>query len=197
VPRTAKGRPDARPLKRRDASRPPAGATRADEALGGLVARLSATCDALAHALQEAPKAADFQPLADRLDEFARAAPRLIESLHELRTAMDAMRASSAPVRPAPARPRLEQVMADLDTARTSIVEALETLPRDEAYGAVARQLRELATVSPSLMEWLQQVPLVSTPLVASAQGLQGAAVSLGSARDRLAEVVRELWPED
>jgi ABC-type transporter Mla subunit MlaD len=103
--------------------------------------------------------------------------------------------------RPAPGavaprvRRHLEQAAAQLDSVRRTLVGALDTLPRDPDCAAVARQLRELATVSPSLMEWLKQVPKVSTPLAASAKGLQDAAAGLESARGRLEEAIRELWP--
>jgi ABC-type transporter Mla subunit MlaD len=247
VARTAKGsRGAARPTRRRPAPAPPAAAE--DEALRELLARLTATCDTLAQALHEAPKASDFQPLADHLYEFAQVAPQLLQSLHELSEGLAAVRSSfddallrmprpeeyeplAEPLRrfaraspdliaavgelraalasrgggaPRPpsgpeagTRPRLEQVLAEMGQARGTILEALDTLPRDQEYGAVARQLRELATVSPSLMEWLSQVPKVSTPLAASARSLQDAAASLGTAHDRLAHAVRDLWPED
>jgi ABC-type transporter Mla subunit MlaD len=199
VARTAKGsRGAARPTGRKPAPAPPGAAE--DEALRELLARLTATCDTLAQALHEAPKASDFQPLAEPLRRFARASPDLIAAVGELRTAL----ASSGARTPRPpsgpeagTRPRLEQVLAEMGQARGTILEALDTLPRDEEYGAVARQLRELATVSPSLMEWLGQVPKLSTPLAASARSLRDAAAFLGTAHARLAHAVRDLWPED
>lgn len=125
-------------------------------------------------------------------EALAQEAPRLVESLQEL-----SVRDRPASVSAAPrVRRHLEQAAAQLDSARLTLVGALDTLPRDPDYAAVARQLRELATVSPSLMEWLKQVPKVSTPLAASAKGLQDAAAGLESARDRLEEAIRELWPE-
>jgi ABC-type transporter Mla subunit MlaD len=225
------------------------------------VARLTATCDRLNHSLDDAPKAADFQPLADHLYDFAQVAPRLLESLHELSEGLVATRSSfddallrmprpeeyeplaeplrhfarvspamidavedlerrvsplataareiqgllqslhdaprpSATSPPALARQRLEAVAAEVESARHKLEQALGTLPRGPEYAAVARQLRELASVSPSLLEWLEQVPTLSAPLAASTAGLQEAAVRLESAGESIAEVLRALWPE-
>jgi ABC-type transporter Mla subunit MlaD len=243
VPRTLKTGTQAGRPGRGGAGRGPSTRQASDEALHGLVARLTATCDTLAHALREAPKAADFQPLADHLYAFAQAAPRLVDSLHELSEGLVATRASfdeallrmprpeeyeplAEPLRrfartspelievvrelqaimagmrgsstssgsvPPRARERLEQVAAEVDTAHRALVDALGSLPRDPDYAAVARQLRELATVSPSLMEWLEQVPRVAMPLAASAKGLQEAAAGLESAQQGLAEAIRGL----
>ena len=56
---------------------------------------------------------------------------------------------------------------------------ALQSLPQDEAYTKFAGQLKELATVSPSLMEWLRQVPALSLPLGDAVASLDQAAQDL------------------
>jgi hypothetical protein len=66
--------------------------------------------------------------------------------------------------------------------ARESIRAALDTLPRDTAYETFAAQLRELATVSPSLMEWLRQVPALTLPLGGAVASLDEAAQDLEAA---------------
>ena len=218
------------------------------------MARLEASCEALSRSLQEAPKAAEFQPLADHLYDFAQAAPGLVESLRELAEGLAASQASLAdallrmprpeeyeplaePLRhfaraspdlirgvadlqqrvaplaasveglhrelrerraaaPGQARAHLEAAAAGIAAARRRLGEALDSLPRDPEYAAVARQLRELATVSPSLMEWLEQVPKLATPLADAAQGLHDTAAVLDAARERLDAAIRELWGE-
>ena len=57
-------------------------------------------------------------------------------------------------------------------------------------------QLREIASVSPSLMEWLREVPLLSTPLAESVRSLQEAAGDLKEARALLGRPVRATEPE-
>jgi ABC-type transporter Mla subunit MlaD len=73
-----------------------------------------------------------------------------------------------------------------VDSAREAILEALNGLPRDADYAPVAAQLRELATVSPSLMEWLREVPKVATPLAEALRNLHQAAADLTAASDLL-----------
>lgn len=256
-------------------------------ALQDLAERLTATSESLAGSLADAPKAADFQPLADHLYEFARNAPRLLEALQEvpkaatpieasvralheisetleftrerfgesllrlpraedyeplarplrefakvspalaeslaavlgavaplgdsvqaLRGIAEDLKASHAAVGealtrqasiPAPnsggglddvTREILREVAETLRDVRQSIADALATLPSDPAYGRLAAHLRELATVSPSLMEWLGEVPTLTRPLGDSVDGLEEAAARLGTARERLLGLV-------
>ncbi len=70
---------------------------------------------------------------------------------------------------------RLATAADTMRVARAAIVEALRTLPREPAYATLAGQLRELATVSPSLMDWLRQTPSLVAPLAS----LQAAALCL------------------
>lgn len=265
-----------------------AGLSRADDpgattrVLQELAGRLTTTSESLAGSLQEAPKAADFEPLADHLYEFARNAPHLLEALREIPKAATPIEASVralheisetleftrerfgesllrlpraedyeplarplrefAKVSPALAeslaavlgavapladsvqtlrevaaelkashaavgdaltrhaskspdrrgalddgtREILREVAETLRDVRQSIDDALATLPSDPAYDRLAAQLRELATVSPSLMEWLGEVPTLTRPLGESVDGLEEAAARLGTARERL-----------
>jgi hypothetical protein len=73
-----------------------------------------------------------------------------------------------------------------IGAAQAAITAALVSLPRAEDYAPVAAQLRELATVSPSLLEWLTEVPRLSTPLAGSVRGLKQAAAELEAAREAL-----------
>jgi ABC-type transporter Mla subunit MlaD len=73
----------------------------------------------------------------------------------------------------------LGQVAETLAGVRLDIRSALAQLPREPAYARVAGQLRELASASPSLLEWLREVP----PLV---QPLSAAVASLAAGAERL-----------
>jgi hypothetical protein len=66
--------------------------------------------------------------------------------------------------------------------ARAAIRDGLSSLPRDRAYAEAAAHLRELATVSPSLMEWLRQLPAMSLPLGDAIASLDAAARDLEEA---------------
>jgi ABC-type transporter Mla subunit MlaD len=153
------------------------------------------------------PRAEDYEPLAAPLSEFARVSPALAESLAEvLRVARPlgaavqqiegvsralhateerlARALTEAPEAPAPevappADARLSTAAETMRVARDAILEALRTLPREPAYATLAGQLRELATVSPSLMDWLRQTPTLVAPLTASVASLQAAALCL------------------
>ena len=70
-----------------------------------------------------------------------------------------------------------------LSAARSAIRQALATLPRDHSYATAADHLRELATVSPSLMAWMEELPTLTMPL--------------GDAIASLEEAVRELDDAD
>jgi hypothetical protein len=73
-----------------------------------------------------------------------------------------------------------------IQAAQEAITAALVSLPRAEDYAPAAAQLRELASVSPSLMEWLTEVPRLSTPLAGSVRELKQAAAELEAARGAL-----------
>jgi hypothetical protein len=93
-------------------------------------------------------------------------------------------------------REGLPEVARRLDSAYEAVLEALAGLPRASEYEPAARQLREIASVSPSLMEWLREVPVLSAPLAESVRSLQAAAGDLKEARALLGRPVRATEPE-
>jgi hypothetical protein len=147
------------------------------------------------------PRAEDYEPLAAPLREFARVSPALAESLGSvvrtvaplphlvgrLSETVERLRAlPAAPSSPGARDGALAPALADaadrMESAREAIRSALESLPQDEAYATFATQLKELATVSPSLMEWLRQVPALTVPLGDAVATLDQAAADLASA---------------
>ena len=229
----------------------------------GLVARLSESAELLSATAADLPRADDFQPLADHLYAFAQSAPRLLESLEAVRTAVgpletaarslsdvaetlvathqgwsesllrlpraedyeplteplrefarvspllaETLAAVVKAVTPLPemvqkvlgvaetlhprsastARPEgglrrpLTEAADRMATAHEAIRSGLASLPRDRAYAQAAAHLRELATVSPSLMEWLRQLPEMSVPLGEAIASLDEAARELEAA---------------
>jgi ABC-type transporter Mla subunit MlaD len=169
----------------------------------------------LNEALLRMPRPEEYEPLAVPLREFARVAPALVESLSALPRLSSLLAAASErldrvserienqePASPstAPAAPsstaavsRLTDVLTDLDEVRRGLLTAMGTLPRDEDYAPVARQLRELASVSPSLLEWLKEVPKMSAPLGDSLAALREAAERVAAARASVAAALAEL----
>ena len=176
-----------------------------------LTGPLQEICDSL-HTLQgglsesllRMPRPEEYEPLAGPLREFARVSPALIESLSGLprlaravpwevrrlgrrgaRTRAPGARMRSPTRPPAAAVPaeRLHDVASELDEVRRALLTALGTLPREDDYAPVARQLRELASVSPSLLEWLKEVPKASAPLADSIVTLREAAERVAAAR--------------
>jgi DNA repair ATPase RecN len=172
--------------------------------------------ESFAESLLRLPRAEDYEPLARPLAEFARVSPALAESLADvlrvtaplsesvagLRRVSDELRAtrdalgrgggrSGAP--DADSLAALESTAADLRDARAALEAALESLPRDPEYKKVADQLREIASVSPSLMEWLQQVTPLSRPLGESVAALREAGARLEDGHARLLEAIERL----
>lgn len=142
------------------------------------------------------PRPEDFEPLLAPLREFARVSPALVEAFRGV------IQTTRALIPPAPGQPsgtgpssaldasRVEEARGHVDAALQKLRQALADLPADASYRPVARQLRELATVSPSLMDWLKEVPKLTTPLSSSLAALRRAAEDLETARDLLAEDV-------
>ena len=166
---------------------------------------LQALQGSLSEALLRMPRPEEYEPLAGPLREFARVSPALAESLSGLPRLAGVLAAAAerlervseridtpaggAP-RPTPASPsagtlasRLQDVAGELEEARRGLLGALGTLPREDDYAPVARQLRELASVSPSLLEWMKEVPKVSAPLGDSVAALREAVERVGTAR--------------
>jgi hypothetical protein len=157
---------------------------------------LVATHHGWSESLLRLPRAEDYEPLTVPLREFARVSPLLAETLAAVVKAVTplpvmvqqvlgaAASGGSAPAARAHAdlRAPLEEAADRMSAARTAIREGLSSLPRDRAYAEAAAHLRELATVSPSLMEWLRQLPAMSLPLGDAIASLDAAARDLEQA---------------
>ena len=180
---TARKRPTTKTPKRRPRAPSPAAASTdasTDEAVAALraevaalsqvVARLSASADLMSATAAELPRADDFQPLADHLYAFAQSAPRLLESLEAVRSAV-------APLETA-AR-SLGEVAETLVATHHGWSESLLRLPRAEDYEPLTEPLREFARVSPLLAETLAAVVKAVTPLPGMVQRVLGAAETL------------------
>jgi DNA repair ATPase RecN len=140
----------------------------------------------LARPLQEA--AQDLAATGARLDATEQ---RLGEAVARWPSA--ALEPTVLDATPTPTRPlawAAAQALTEIDAARDALTAALDTLPTEPRYAAVAAQLRELASVSPSLMEWLAQTPALSAPLTASVAGLRDSARRLEQARQALADAL-------
>jgi hypothetical protein len=171
-------------------------------ALAETATTLQDTNQRLAESLMRLPSAEDYEPLAAPLVEFTRISPALTESLREAVVSFTAVtqvtkrleaisgglkRIEAEPVTPSKARSKPDgaesarhtKVAESLETLANEIDGALEKIPKDPEYARVAEQLRELATVSPSLMEWMKEVKPLSPPLAGSVVTLRRVATSL------------------
>lgn len=169
----------AAPKKPAAPRRPAAGAalSEAVERLAELQGRLQAAVEGLGQALAEAPRAEEFQPLADHIYEFARLAPPLLESLQE------------APRLLAPLEPTaraLQEVSETLHFAHESFNESLLRLPRADEFEPLAAPLREFARVAPALAESLAELLRLARPLAESAARVEALAQPLSQATLRL-----------
>ncbi len=156
------------------------------------------TTPQLVDALRGLPRPEDYDSLVEPMGEFARVAPALAEQLaivmksvaplrdavSQLRTTADEMKAR--PQHTAGDGAALEAAATRMAEAQHGIREALASLPRDPEYRAVAEQLRTIASVSPSLTEWLHEVPKLSMPLGQSIAALERAAQSLAEGEEEL-----------
>lgn len=147
--------------------------------------------DRLADSLLRVPRAEDYEPLAAPLREFARVAPALAEALAEI------LRVARSPADSVRERPNgadaLESAAERMAEAREAILAALGSLPRDPAYARFAAQLRELAAVSPSLLDWLAELPQITAPLESSVDSLASAAEGLAEGRANVLAALRDL----
>lgn len=158
---------------------------------------LVATHHGWSESLLRLPRAEDYEPLTEPLREFARVSPLLAETLAAVVKAVTPLpgmvqkvlgAAETLHPQPAPAsgdgslRRSLTEAANRMATAHEAIRGGLASLPRDRAYAEAAAHLRELATVSPSLMEWLRQLPAMSVPLGDAVASLDEAARELEAA---------------
>ena len=188
------------PTARASSSRQPAASGTA-KPLSLAVRSLRQVTEALQYAHQsfadaqlKLPRPEDFEPLLVPLREFARVSPALVEAFRGViqtpRALVPAPRPELAGARAALDAGRVEEARRHVDAAREALRQALDGLPRDADYRPVAAQLRELASVSPSLLDWLKGVPKLTTPLSGSVAALRRAALDLEAASDLLAEDV-------
>jgi ABC-type transporter Mla subunit MlaD len=156
----------------------------AERALGGTAEKLERLGERLALALDEVPKASDFEPLAEHLYEFARQAPALAASLEELPRVAGPLAGSVK---------ALQAISETLDQANHSFSEALLRLPRAEDYEPLAEPLREFARVSPALATALREVLAVASPLAAMAAPLSESVRGLAHVTATLEATGRQL----
>jgi hypothetical protein len=169
----------------------------AAHSLGEVADTLVATHHGWSESLLRLPRAEDYEPLTEPLREFARVAPLLAETLSAVVKAVTPLpgmvqqvlgAAETLHPRPAaasahgPLRRSLTEAADRMATAHEAIRDGLASLPRDRAYAQAAAHLRELATVSPSLMDWLRQLPEMSVPLGDAIASLDEAARELEAA---------------
>ncbi len=174
----------------------------ATKALGETATTLQDTNQRLAESLMRLPAAEDYEPLAAPLIAFTRISPALTETLREavvsfaavsqvtkrlegISKSLKQMETAETPFPRGKAKadtaeaPRHGKVAEHLETLANEIDGALEKIPKDPEYARVAEQLRELATVSPSLMDWMKEVKPLSPPLAGSVMTLRRVANSL------------------
>ena len=171
-------------------------------------------------ALLQMPRPEEYEPLAEPLREFARVAPALAEAMREVLAVAAPLATLAAPLAesvrglaavagtlettgrsleaaslgrrgtstaPAGDRGESDDLRQRVESAYEAVLEALASLPRASDYEPAASQLREIASVSPSLLAWLGEVPVLSAPLTDSVRALQKAAADLKAARGLLA----------
>jgi hypothetical protein len=174
----------------------------ATQALAETATTLQDTNQRLTESLMRLPAAEDYEPLAAPLVEFTRISPALTESLREAVVSFAAVsqvtkrletlsgslkRMETEPATPPKTRTKADpsesvrnvKVAETLETLANEIDGSLEKIPKDPEYARVADQLRELATVSPSLMEWMKEVKPLSPPLAGSVVTLRRVATAL------------------
>ena len=176
----------------------------ASQALGDTATTMQDTNQRLTESLMRLPSAEDYEPLAAPLVEFTRVSPALTETLREAVVSFSAVAqvtkrleaiskslkaaehnaptvptARPKPVKAGDASPVGASVAESLEHLANEIDAALEKIPKDPEYARVAEQLRELATVSPSLMDWMKEVKPLAPPLAGSVMTLRRIATSL------------------
>ncbi|HET6899566.1 MAG TPA: hypothetical protein VFK70_14520 [Vicinamibacteria bacterium] len=168
----------------------------AARSLGEVAETLVATHHGWSESLLRLPRAEDYEPLTEPLREFARVSPILAETLAAVVKAVTPLPgmvqkvlgvAETLHPRPAASgdsglRGSLAEAADRMATAHEAIRAGLASLPRDRTYAQAAAHLRELATVSPSLMEWMRQLPAMSLPLGEAVASLDEAARELEAA---------------
>lgn len=186
----------------------------ATAALSETATTLQDTNQRLSESLLRLPSAEDYEPLATPLVEFTKVSPALTETMRDAVRSFSSVRetvarlettaksfaastsAAATPIAPPPKPARgpkgavegrvQVEIAETLETLANEIDGTLVKLPKDPEYGRVAEQLRELATVSPSLMEWMKEVKPLAAPLAGSVVTLRRVATTLRENAARL-----------
>ena len=178
-PRVAKPRPVVRKRaakrKGRRKAAPAASLTASVRALERVAESLHFTRESLGESIMRLPRAEDYEPLTEPLGRLAGAVPALLQALGAKPPPDPWATAGEPPSADAAARDAVA-------SARRRLAEALARLPRAEDYEPVARSLRELCSVSPSLLDWLGEVPPLTAPLADSVTDLREALLDLDHA---------------
>lgn len=173
------------------------------EAVVDAVPQIETATDALSRAATRlAPPLVEFTKVSPALAETLRDAVRSFRTVREtvgrLEAATKAVAASrgraekAAPQSPSPRDSARTGAVADsLDSLANEIDATLLKLPKDPEYARVADQLKELATVSPSLMDWMKDVKPLAAPLAGSVVTLRRVANTLREHAARLREDAR------
>lgn len=163
--------------------------TTAPAGLESALAALREEVASLRRDVRQIPRAEDYEPLVGPLREFTQVSPVLAETLASVVKAVTPLPKMLAPllgVAPVGNRSEITQAAGRVGAAQAAIRNSLASLPRDKTYAGAAAHLRELATVSPSLMEWMKQLPALSMPLAESIAALEEAARELEQAEQGL-----------
>ena len=134
------------------------------------VAAIEAALDEIRATLPELARTADVVLLTELLQEFPSQLSASSDVGEEPRV---------PPSSDSHWRSSVEELASSSAAAARAIHEALDGLPRNPEYERFASQLRELAMVSPSLLDWLSQVPQLTQPLADSTSELRRAAGQL------------------
>ena len=161
------------------------------EAVVDAVPQIEAATDALSRtATRLAPPLVEFTKVSPALAETMRGAVKSFATVRETVVKLEAATKAVAAVKgrsekPAPSReprasgPSSAAIADSLDSLANEIDGSLVKLPKDPEYAKVADQLKELATVSPSLMDWMKDVKPLAAPLAGSVVTLRRVANTL------------------
>jgi hypothetical protein len=142
---------------------------------------LALVAPALSEALSRLP------PLVEPLTKSLSSLGPLTERIHAAAMIMGRAESTAAASEPASGpQDGRQAAITRIAAARAAILDALGTLPQNEEYAPFAEQLRAIASVSPSLLVWLGEIPALSAPLASSVQALMAAADELEKALELL-----------
>jgi DNA repair ATPase RecN len=131
---------------RKRASRPAPSAV--DDRVAASLARLPDLVDRLEAAIEDVPKAEQFEPLAEHIYSFAQTGPRLMESLESVKAAVPQIESATQ---------ALGETATTLQDTNQRLAESLMRLPAAEDYEPLAAPLIEFTKISPALTETLRE----------------------------------------